>query len=125
MQTMHVCIHVLVSLTHAHTPEQLHVLQLVVVVTRVHAVPKQKHPDVFLLPFFCLQYVAQIQYMADTSRYMVWLRPGSSNICTILVSVYLNLLVVPDGWGLPQRTMQFIPESLDNHRKLRPLTFPP
>lgn len=51
------------------------------------------------------------------SGYMVWLRPGSSNICTILINVYLNLLGVPDGLGLPYRVIQCLPESLENHRK--------
>lgn len=62
---------------------------------------------------FCLQYVAQT-YGKEAVN-MVWLRPGSSNICTVLI--YVNLLGAPDGWGLPYRVRQCLPETITENSK--------
>lgn len=90
---------VFVSLSHMHTHRNSFMFYSLLLLHESMQYRSTKILMCFCCLFFCLQYVAQIQYMADTSGYMVWLRPGSSNICTILVSVYLNLLIVPRGVG--------------------------
>jgi len=58
---MHVCIFSLslsLSLTHMHTHQNSFMFYSLLL-HEVHAVPKQKDPDVILFCFFCLQYVAQ------------------------------------------------------------------
>lgn len=77
-------------LTHAHTSLSLH---------EVHAVPKQKDPDVVFVLFFVGFFLSPVRgtNLWQRSGYMVWLRPGSSNICTVLINVYFNLLGLPEG----------------------------
>lgn len=78
-----------------------------------------------ILTWFCFLFLSPVRgtNLWQRSGYMVWLRRGSSNICTVLISVYLNVLGVLDGWRLPYGAIQYVPESLDNHRKLRPSYF--
>lgn len=90
------------SHTHAHTPEQLHVLQLVVTWGPCSTKAERSWCD------FVLFFLSPVRgtNLWQRSGYMVWLRPGSSNICTFLISVYLSWLGVPDGRGLSYRAIK-------------------
>lgn len=106
IHTMHVCIFSLslsLSLTHMHTHQNSFMFYSLLL-HEVHAVPKQKDPDVILFCFFLSP--VRGTNLWQRSGYMVWLRPGSSNICTFLISVYLSWLGVPDGRGLSYRAIK-------------------
>lgn len=108
------CMHaysVCFSLSHMHTHQNSFMIYSSLLHV-VHAVPKQKGPDVF--PFLS---PVRGTNLWRRSGYMIWLRPGSSNICTTRISVCLNLLGVLDTWGFPYRVLQYVPESLDHCRK--------
>lgn len=111
------CMHIrpqFLSLTHAHTTRTA---SCFTACSYMRSMQYQSRK--ILMGFFVLFFLSPVRgtNLWQRSGYMVWLRPGSSNICTILISVYFNLLGVRDGWGLPYKAIQCLPESLDNRRK--------